>query len=172
MNILSDIDTPLHISDVRHYAVLAHDDHSVMDLLFDAMQGTSKRAADNAAWALTHLPSSDVQHIAPRRAMLVELAIHTPDTALRRLTLNLLEKLDWPEEEIRTDLLDFCLAHLTMPSEAAGVRALCAKLAWYQCRHYPELTDEFRRTLLFLEPENLSAGLRHCRKTLLGECTK
>jgi 3-methyladenine DNA glycosylase AlkD len=48
-----------------------------------------------------------------------------------------------------------------------GVRALCAKLAYLQCRHYPELLGELRQSLLMLDPALLKPGLKHMRNKIL-----
>jgi 3-methyladenine DNA glycosylase AlkD len=70
-------------------------------------------------------------------------------------------------DQVDTALLDFCLGHLMDPSEAVGVRALCAKLAYLQCRHYPELLGELRQSLLMLDPALLKPGLKHIRNKIL-----
>lgn len=128
---------------------------------------TDRRSAVNAAWALSHLPGPDNRYIAEYRELLVELALTTPDTSLRRLSLALLERLEWGRAEVRTDLLDFCLDRLVRSDEPVGVRALCLKLAYSQCRHYPELCGELRRILLLMEPADLKPALNHIRmKTL------
>lgn len=157
----------LGITDIRALASQAMAEPDVCNALFEAMHSPDSRTASNAAWALTHLPKEGDTLIAARRDSLVSLAVSTPDIPLRRLTLNLLVRLDWPEEEVRTDLLDFCLARLLMPAEPAGIRSLCGKMAWNLCRHYPELLEELRRTLLFMEPDTLSPGPKHTRNAIL-----
>lgn len=167
MNLPMDLGSRLSITDIRSLASLAMADAAVCDAFFEALQSSDPRAAGNAAWALFHLPKEGDDRIAAWRDELVSLAISTPDIPVRRLTLSLLVRLDWPEEEVRTDLLDFCLAHLLMPAEPAGVRSLCGKMAWNLCRHYPELTEELRRTLLYMEPDTLSPGPKHTRNAIL-----
>ena len=63
--------------------------------------------------------------------------------------------------------LDFCLLHLVDPAEPYGVRALCAKLAWAQCRHYTELRAELHTTLTLIEPHTISPGMRNTRTKIL-----
>lgn len=179
MNLPMDLGSRLSITDIRSLASLAQVDTDVRGALFDAMLSagpesglSSMRAAGNAAWALTHLPDPAGPVLEPYRDSLVTLLLSTQDTTLRRLTLNLLVTLEWPKEEVRTDLLDFCLAHLLMPTEPAGIRSLCGKMAWTLCRHYPELLEELRRTLLYIEPETLSPGPRHTRNAVLNSIKK
>jgi len=157
----------LHIDDVKALAMSAHGDAGARRSLFaDALEGEG-RASANALWALTHLPSQDDVFIAEHRQGLTALALEAADATRRRLALTLLERLEWSVDQVDTALLDFCLGHLMDPSEAVGVRALCAKLAYRQCRHYPELLGELRQSLLMLDPALLKPGLRHVRNKIL-----
>ena len=157
----------LHIDDVKALAMSAHGDARVRRSLFaDALEGEG-RASANALWALTHLPSQDDVFIAEHRQGLTALALDAADVTRRRLALTLLERLEWSVDQVDTALLDFCLGHLMDPSEAVGVRALCAKLAYLQCRHYPELLGELRQSLLMLDPALLKPGLKHVRNKIL-----
>lgn len=166
---MMELNVPLHVDDIKALARQAHGDGEVREALFAALKGDDRRAAVNAAWALTHLPKADNQHIAARREPLVELALSTPDTSLRRLSLALLERLEWGRDQVRTDLLDFCLDRLLRADEPAGVRALCLKLAYSQCRHYAELREELRQCLLMLEPSELLPGIRHTRNKIMKQ---
>ena len=157
----------MHIEDIKALAQRAHRDEKVRDGLFAEMCGDELREAYNAAWALTHLPKEDTIYIDTRREELVAFAVATPDTSLRRLSLVLLERLEWGRDDVRTDLLDFCLEHMMLPDELYGVKALCMKLAYQQCRHYPELCAELKQSLLLMEPSELGAGVRHTRGKLL-----
>ena len=157
----------LHIDDVKALAMSAHGDARARRSLFaDALEGEG-RASANALWALTHLPSQDDVFIAEHRQGLTALSLEAADVTRRRLALTLLERLEWSVDQVDTALLDFCLGHLMDPSEAVGVRALCAKLAYLQCRHYPELLGELRQSLLMLDPALLKPGLRHVRNKIL-----
>ena len=157
----------LHIDDVKALAMSAHGDARARRSLFaDALEGEG-RASANALWALTHLPSQDDVFIAEHRQGLTALALEAADATRRRLALTLLERLEWGVDQVDTALLDFCLGHLMDPSEAVGVRALCAKLAYLQCRHYPELLGELRQSLLMLDPALLKPGLKHVRNKIL-----
>lgn len=157
----------MHIGEIKAMARQAHDDAAARESLFEALQDYDRDESVHAAWALTHLPKEDNIHIAAHREELVMLATTTPDTSLRRITLSLLERLEWDVEEVRTDLLDFCLEHLLLPDEPYGVRALCIKLAYKQCRHYPELCGELKQCLLLMEPTDLGAGVKHTRNKIL-----
>jgi hypothetical protein len=165
----------MHIGDIKALAKSAHDDAGVRERLFATLLGaqtspsatTQDKEAVNAAWALTHLPKEDNIYINMYRAELVQLALITPEVPLRRLSMVLLERLDWGRDDVRTDLLDFCLEHMMLADESYGVRALCMKLAYRLSLPYPELLGELRRSLLLLEPSELGAGVRCTRKNLL-----
>ena len=127
--------------------------------LYESIFDRDNRVARNSAWALTHKPASELVPLPQDR--LVDFALSTPDTSLRRLTLALIERQGIKEEDMRTDLLDFCLQHMMTLDEPPGVQALCLKLAYQMCGYYPELMREFEETLNLMQPEHYKAGMRH-----------
>ena len=157
----------MRIGDIKALAQRAHDDVEERERLFRSMLSSEGKEASNAAWALTHLPDSDNQYIDEHREELVRLAVSTPEVPIRRLSMVLLERLGWGIDDVRTDLLDFCLEHMLRPDEPYGVKALCMKLAYQQCRHYPELKEELRQGLLLMEPTELGTGVKHTRGKIL-----
>ncbi len=157
----------MHIDEIKVMAMEAHRDAQRRDGLFASMLSCEGKDASNAAWALTHLPKEDNIYINMYRTELVQLAVTTPEVPLRRLSMVLLERLEWGRDDVRTDLLDFCLEHMMLADEPYGVKALCMKLAYQQCRHYPELCAELKQGLLLLEPSELGAGVKHTRGKIL-----
>ena len=163
----------LHIAKIKAIARRAHDNAAFREGLFETMQGDDRDEAVHAAWALTHLPIEDNNHIAAHREALTSLATTTPDTSLRRITLTLLERISWavkdPDDvpEYYVALLDFSMEHMMMPDEPYGVRSLCMKLAYTLSLPYPELLEEVRQSLLLIEPTELGAGVRHTRNKIL-----
>lgn len=161
----------MHIGEIKAIARRAHDSATFRESLFDAMQGDDRDEAVHAAWALTHLPAEDNGHIAKHRQALVDLATTTEDTSLRRITLTLLERLEWQTTDepptYYLTLLDFSFAHMMMPEEPYGVRSLCMKLAYKLSLPYPELLEELHQSLLLIEPTELGAGVRHTRNKIL-----
>ena len=166
----------LHIEDIRAMARLAHSDGTYREGLFASMLGDDRTEAVHAAWALTHLPKSDLVWLDGHRSELVDKAVSTADTSLRRLSLALLERLAWTTDghvndeppEYYTLLLDFCFTHMMLATEPYGVRALCMKLAHKLSLPYPELLAELRQNLLLLEPSDLGPGVRHTRTKILN----
>ena len=124
-------------------------------------QLTSLRGIDSVLAVLSDLRSSDmsteefsdflfceeIASIEQRKDELINLAMTTPDTSLRRLLLTLLERMTFEADSIRTDFLDFCLDGMQSLSQPPGVQSLCMKLAYKQCRLYDELLDELKVTL-------------------------
>ena len=157
----------MHIDDIKALAKSAHADTGTREQLFRTMFSGGGKEASNAAWALTHLPAADNEYINARREALVHLAVNTPDVPLRRLSMVLLERLEWGIDDVRTDLLDFCLEHMMLSDEPYGVKALCMKLAYQQGRHYTELCAELKQCLLLMEPSELGAGVKHTRGKIL-----
>lgn len=157
----------VHIDEIKALAQSAHRDAEIREQLFQTLFEQNGEASKNAVWTLTHLPDSDNVYINAHRDELVGLALVTHEIPLRRMTLTLLERLEWEQDDIRTDLLDFCLEHLLRSEEPYGVRAMCVKLAYYQCRHYPELCGELYRTLTMMEQTDMGSGLRHTRGKIM-----
>lgn len=156
------------VSDIKLLAKRAHEDKDFMNSLFALVfGGVDVRESSNAAWALTHLPQSDNEALVAYRDQLVDVAIGTPSVTLRRLSMVLLERIEWSADDVRTDFLDFCLSRIMSPQETYGVRALAIKLAYKMCRHYPELKAELKQSLLFMEREQLGRGVLHTRNKIL-----
>ncbi len=158
---------PMHKEDVVATAQLAAKDERVLEEVYRLLYDDDKRTSDNAAWVLTHLPPARHKWLIPRKDEMTDEALRTQSITKRRLIMALLEKQEFTAEEIRTDFLDFCLARLVDPDEPYGIRALAAKLAYAQCRHFPELCGELRQTLELVSREPLKPGLRHIVKKLL-----
>ena len=164
----------LHIGDIKAMAQRAHEDAAVRERLFAAMLDDDRDEAVHSAWALTHLPKTDNPHIATHRERLTNLGISTPDTSLRRITLSLLERIDWTVSDIDNthdyyvSLLNFCMEHMMMIDEPFGVRSLCMKVAYKLSLPYPELMGELRECLQMIEPTELGAGVRHTRNKILN----
>lgn len=157
----------IHVDDIKALAMNAHRDRQTLDALFASMLKGEGREASQAAWALTHLPAADLPALDAHRADMVDMVLTTSSVPLRRMGLALLEKLEWNEDQVCVPLLDFCLDRMLSPSEPYGVKALCIKLAYAQCRHFPELCGELKQGLLLMQPDELGAGVRHTRAKIL-----
>jgi hypothetical protein len=116
--------------------------------------------ARNALWALTKATDKELEQLQPMLNEFIELAMQTKESAVRRLSLNIVERLKLTEDDLRTDFLDFCLEHMVSIEEFPGIQSLCMKIAYHMCRFYPELMDEFMRTIDSIELSYYKPALR------------
>ena len=65
------------------------------------------RVARSALWGLTKATDEELSKLQVILDELIEQAIQTENSSLRRLTLNIIERLKMNEEDLRTDFLDF-----------------------------------------------------------------
>lgn len=136
-------------------------------MLLRLIDDKDDRVAYNSLWILTHFPTADLRRLFPCRDRLIDRLLPCVHTGRRRLLLSLLNRLPVGEADIRTDWLDWCLAKINS-SEPYGIRALCVREAYAQCRFYPELLAELRILLEMMGDTCPSPGLRCVRKKVLG----
>ena len=132
------------------------------------MHSDDSRVARNALWTLTKASDSELSQLQPLLDELMDLAMHTDSSAVRRLSLNLVERLEMDEDDLRTDFLDFCLEHMADIGELPGVQSISMKLAFRMCKFYPELMDEFRRTLEAMEISYYKPAVKCVRNKILA----
>lgn len=159
------------VYDAQSLASAASCNAEMLDHLLCIATEDSSKEAQRAAWALTHLPKERTVLLEPYRNRLSTSALNTDSSTLRRLMLTLLIRLPWGIDDIETHLLDFCFSHINNPHQPYGVRALCIKLAWLQCRHYEELRHELQQSILMINTNDVGPGIqsvvKHINKALL-----
>ena len=128
---------------------------------------TDYRVARSALWGLTKAGNEELSQLQVLLNELINQAMQTENSSVRRLTLNIIERLKMEEEDLRTDFLDFCLEHTVSIKEFPGVQTLCMKLAFRMCQFYPELMDEFNRILEGMEIEYYKPAVKSLRKKIL-----
>ncbi len=127
------------------------------------------KVARNALWALTKTTDEEISQLQPILREIVMHAMTTPNSSVRRLTLNAVERLQIKEDDLQTEFLDFCLEHMMDVEEFPGIQSLCLKLAYRMCSFYPELMDELMRTLEGMEISYYKPAIKCLRnKILLG----
>lgn len=131
-------------------------------LIYDA----DDRVGYNALWIFTHFSKEDIRWLAPKRNALIDTVLAANHTGKRRLILTLLDRIAISAVDVRTDYLDFCLSKINS-SEPYGIRALCMKQAFAQCRYYPELMAELKSELQMTEYDGQSAGVAATRRNIL-----
>ena len=122
------------------------------------------RVARSALWGLTKAKDEELSELKVIYNELIDQAMQTENSSVRRLTLNIIEKLKMDEDDLRTDFLDFCFEHMVSIEEFPGTQTLCMKLAFRMCTFYPELMDELKRTLEAMEIEYYKPAIKCLRK--------
>ena len=129
---------------------------------------TDYRVARTALWGLTKAKDEELSELKVIYNELIDLAMQTENSSVRRLTLNIIEKLKMDEDDLRTDFLDFCFEHMVSIEEFPGTQTLCMKLAFRMCTFYPELMDELKRTLEAMEIAYYKPAVKCLRKRILS----
>jgi hypothetical protein len=129
---------------------------------------TDYRVARTALWGLTKAKDEELSELKVIYNELIDQAMQTENSSVRRLTLNIIEKLKMDEDDLRTDFLDFCFEHMVSIEEFPGTQTLCMKLAFRMCTFYPELMDELKRTLEAMEIDYYKPAIKCLRKRILG----
>lgn len=126
------------------------------------------RVARNALWVLTKATDAELAQLQGMLHELTALAMQTSESAVRRLSLNIVLRLKMEEEDLRTDFLDFCLEHMADVRELPGIQSLCLKLAFRMCQFYPELMGELKRTLEAMEMDYYTPAIKCVRNKILS----
>ena len=126
------------------------------------------RVARSALWGLTKATNEELSALQAILNKLIDQAMQTENSSVRRLTLNIIERLKMNEEDLRTDFLDFCFEHMVSIEEFPGIQTLCMKLAYRMCTFYPELMDELKRTIEAMEIDYYKPAVKCLRKRILS----
>ena len=130
---------------------------------------TDYRVARTALWGLTKAKDEELSELKVIYNELIDQAMQTENSSVRRLTLNIIEKLKMDEDDLRTDFLDFCFEHRVSIEEFPGTQTLCMKLAFRMCTFYPELMDELKRTLEAMEIDYYKPAIKClCKRIFSG----
>ncbi|WP_294749095.1 hypothetical protein [uncultured Prevotella sp.] len=124
--------------------------------------------ARSALWGLTKASKEDLSQLQVIQNELIDQAMKTKNSSVRRLSLNIVERLDMSEDDLRTDFLDFCFEHMIDVEEFPGIQSVCMKLAFCMCKFYPELMDELKRTLEAMEIDYYKPAIKCLRKRILS----
>ena len=128
-----------------------------------------ERVARSALWGLTKATDKELSELQVILNELIDQAMQTENSSVRRLTLNIIERLTLEEDDLRTDFLDFCLEHAVSIEEFPGIQTLCMKLAYRMCGFYPELMDELKRTLEAMDIDYYKPAIKClCKRILSG----
>jgi len=126
------------------------------------------RVARSALWGLTKASKAELSQLQVILNELIDQAIQTENPSVRRLSLNIIERLEMNEEDLRTDFLDFCFDHMIDVEEFPGIQSVCMKLSFRICKFYPELMDELKRTLEAMEIDYYKPAVKGVRNKILN----
>ena len=124
--------------------------------------------ARSALWGLTKANKEELSQLQVILNDFINQAMQTENSSVRRLTLNIVERLEIKEDDLRTDFLDFCLEHITDVEEFPGIQSVCMKLAFRMCKFYPELMEELKRTLEAMEIDYYKPAVKCVRTRILS----
>lgn len=136
------------------------------------MHDEDYQVARNALWGLTKATSLELSQLQVALNELIDLAMATGNPSVRRLSLNIIERLKMEEKDLRTDFLDFCLDHMARLDEFPGIQSLCMKLAYRMCGFYPELADELKRTVAAMDMAYYKPAVKSVRRRILNGALK
>ena len=126
------------------------------------------RVARSALWGLTKASKEELSQLQVILNELIDQAMQTENSSVRRLSLNIVERLEMSEDDLRTDFLDFCFEHMMDVEEFPGIQSVCMKLAFRMCKFYPELMDELKRTLEAMEIDYYKPAVKCVRNRILN----
>ncbi|MBQ8712826.1 MAG: hypothetical protein IJ551_08445 [Prevotella sp.] len=154
------------------------------------------RVARSALWGLTKANKEELKQLQVIANELIDQAMTTGNSSVRRLTLNIIERLrvgdrssgmrlqikeddgEHQSPDLRTDFLDFCFEHMMDVKELPGIQSVCMKLAFRMCKffaersdgaeRYPELMDELMRMLEAMETDYYKPAVRCVRNKILS----
>ena len=124
--------------------------------------------ARSALWGLTKASKEDLSQLQVIQNELIDQAMKTKNSSVRRLSLNIVERLDMSEDDLWTDFLDFCFEHMIDVEEFPSIQSVCMKLAFRMCKFYPELMDELKRTLEAMEIDYYKPAVKCARSRILS----
>ena len=119
-------------------------------------------------WGLTKASKEELTQLQVILNELINQAMLTENSSVRRLSMNIIERLEMSEDDLRTDFLDFCFEHMIDVEEFPGIQSVCMKLAFRMCKFYPELMDELKRTLEAMEIDYYKPAVKCVRSKILS----
>ena len=124
--------------------------------------------ARSALWGLTKASKEELSQLQVILSEFINQAMQIDNSSVRRLSLNVIERLEMSENDLRTDFLDFCFEHMIDVEELPGIQSVCMKLAFRMCKFYPELMDELKRTLEAMEIDYYKPAVKGVRSKILS----
>ena len=146
--------------DINCAVELSRTDPDSREMLWILARSKDRRVSANALWVMTHLPESDKDWLISLQDEIIDMLLVEKVTSKKRMLLQLLREQDFDPDEMRTDLLDFCLSKINSECEPYAVRCFSIYVAFSMCRHYPELISELEQHLDLMSKQPISPGLK------------
>lgn len=134
----------------------------------DYMHDEDYHVARNAIWGLTKASDEELYQLQSILHKFIDLALSTDNSSVRRLSLNIVERLEMEEDDLRTDFYDFCFEHMVDVNEYPGIQSLCMKLAYRMSFFYPELREELIRAVEGMEIEYYKPAVKSVRNRIIA----
>ena len=148
------------------------DNDSLKEELYTLISDEDVRVSYNALWVFAHFDLSNNKCLYAKHDELIDKAIAEKHDGKKRLLLTLLLRQPFECDTLRTDFIDFCFETIQSSHESCSNRALCMKLAYEQCRFFPELLSELSNCLEIISAESLSSGLKTARRNVMKKILK
>lgn len=148
------------------------DNDSLKEELYTLISDEDVRVSYNAVWVFTYFDLSNNKWLYAKHDELIDKAIAEKHDGKKRLLLTLLLRQPFECETLRTDFIDFCFETIQSSHEPCSNRALCMKLAYEQCKYFPELLSELSNCLEIIFTEPLSSGLKTARRNVMKKILK
>ena len=148
------------------------DNDSLKEELYTLISDEDVRVSYNAVWVFTYFDLSNNKWLYAKHDELIDKVIAEKHEGKKRLLLTLLLRQPFECDTLRTDFIDFCFETIQSSHESCSNRALCMKLAYEQCRFFPELLSELSNCLEIISAESLSSGLKTARRNVMKKILK
>lgn len=141
---------------VNELCSIAQTDSRIMNELYLLATDDDEKTSWNALWVLSSLTNKEsLTFLCQKHDELINLALKETHDGKKRLILNLLSKQEISKDSLRADFIDFCMSRMLSATETVASKALCVKMAYKQCIHYEELTQELKQCLDMMQQEQL-----------------
>lgn len=122
----------------------------------------------NALWGLTKATDEELSQLQSLLYEFMDISMKHNSSSLRRIALNIIERLEIATNDLRTDFYDYCLEHMVDVNEYPGIQSLCMKLGFRMASFYPELMQEFMRMVEGMEIGYYKPAVMSVRKRILS----
>lgn len=155
------------IMEICYYTQCPYNDAN-KEKLYQLTFDENEKVSSNALLVFSKFSLSDNEWLYFKHDELINRVMQEKNKTKCRLMLDLLLRQPFSKINLRSDFIDFCLSKISS-NEPIAIRVLCIKLAYEQCKHHPELSDELKHVLYMVKSEPISAGISCAIKNVLNK---